>query len=188
MHVPLFCNYTQTSGLVLGFSGCLDDAPLKYSSRPLSFQQRRLITSSPVHLSCPSLPTTPSLTPLKIHKNGEQLLKSPVLQTEHQDPVVGRRLGNGWISAPPGTCQRRNACAQDVPRQVTSPPRPVRPLATWLLETHLTSVFSPKRIKMWYCHVIATKLIKFTSSWSKIGVTFGFMCNLILIKKGGVLM
>lgn len=83
------------------------------------------VTSSPTLPSiCPSLPadnkSTPRLFLNHHHQHGQQLLKNPLLQAEHRDPVAGRRLGNRWLSAPPGTCQRRSAGPEEVPRKVTT--------------------------------------------------------------------
>lgn len=78
-----------------------------------------------------SAPVRPSVPAGTINEHGEQLLQSSVLQAKHRDPVLGRRLSHGGISAPPGPCERRSPCPQEVPRQVTDRRR--RPASLTLL-------------------------------------------------------
>lgn len=87
----------------------LDVAASQSHSFPL--HQGHFITDTPVHLTL--LPRGREKKDLSHFfqnpntrriKNGKQFLENPFLQTTHRDPDFGGRLGNGWISPPPGTC------------------------------------------------------------------------------------
>lgn len=136
--VLLFWSWRWTSGLHCHPLLQLDAAPAKAR---VSFLQRFFITGAPVELVAPSLQTWKLHIYLKNaqrsqKENGKQLLKSPVLQAKPRDPLAGGRLGGDCcVPAPPGTRQRRSACAQELPRKVTLPRRSVCPshdfIKTW---------------------------------------------------------